>query len=79
MRSLFVSMAILAASVSAQAAEYSCKVYCKGPDGSTYVTVKADSASEAARIVDAQGHDICRSAGHSRATDSTMSSSQCSR
>lgn len=79
MRSLFVSMAILAASVSAHAAEYSCKVYCKGPDGSTFVTVSADSASDAARAVDPNGHNICRSAGFSRATDGTMSASQCSR
>lgn len=79
MRSLLVLVAILATGVSAQAAEYSCKVYCKGPDGSTYVKVKADSASDAARAVDAQSDNICRSAGYSRSTSSSMSASQCSR
>lgn len=65
-------------STSAFAAEYSCKVYCKGPDGTTQVTVKASSASEAANIVDKQGHQVCKAAGHSRASDSTMGSNQCS-
>lgn len=64
--------------LSAHAGEYSCKVYCKGPDGQTYVNVKASSSSEAAEIVDKQGHQICKAAGHSNASSSTMSASQCS-
>lgn len=64
-------------STSALAGEYTCKVYCKAPDGQTYVTVKADSKSDAAAAVDKQGDQICKAAGHSRATVSTMSSDQC--
>lgn len=68
----------LAVSSSAWAAEYECRVYCKDPDGQASVTVRADSKSDAAQIVDRQGHDICKRAGHGRATSSTMSPSQCS-
>ena len=44
----------LMAPLLAFSGEYQCKVYCKGPDGQTYVTVKADSSSDAAAIVDRQ-------------------------
>lgn len=79
MRQLMIIAALALGTVGAQAAEYSCKVYCKGPDGNTWVTVRADSASDAAKIVDKQGDQVCRSAGHDRATSSTMSASQCER
>lgn len=73
-----IAFAAAIAATSAQAAEYSCKVYCKGPDGKTYVTVKAGSSGDAADIVDKQGHQICKAAGHNSASSSTMSASQCS-
>ena len=42
----------LASITSAYADEYVCKVYCENTSGpKEYVTVKADSASEAAKIV----------------------------
>jgi len=59
------------------AAEYECRVYCKDPDGQVMVSVRADSRSDAASIVDRQGHEVCKRAGHGRATSSTMSPSQC--
>ncbi|MBP2229067.1 putative membrane protein [Azospirillum agricola] len=62
---------------AAVAGEYQCTVYCVGPSGSTSVTIRAGSASEAASIVDRQGHAICKAAGHQAATSQTMSSSQC--
>ena len=68
----------LMAPLLAWAGEYQCKVYCKGPDGQTFVTVKAGSSSDAAAIVDKQGHQICKAAGHNSASSSTMSSNQCS-
>ena len=68
----------LMAPLLAFSGEYQCKVYCKGPDGQTYVTVKADSSSDAAAMVDRQGHQICKAAGHGNASSSTMSSNQCS-
>lgn len=61
----------------AQAGSYTCKVYCKGPDGSTSVKVNASSRSDAANTVDGQGHQVCRAAGYDRATPGTMSSDQC--
>ena len=64
--------------VLAWAGEYQCKVYCKGPDGQTYVTVKAGSSSDAAAMVDKEGHQICKAAGHNSASSSTMSSNQSS-
>lgn len=70
--------AVMMAPCLAWAGEYQCKVYCKGPDGQTYVTVKASSSGEAAAIVDKQGHQICKAAGHNSASSSTMSSNQCS-
>jgi len=70
----------LASITSVYADEYVCKVYCENTSGpKEYVTVKADSASEAAKIVDQQGHQICRDSGHSKASDATVSPSQCSR
>lgn len=71
-------VAVLMVPVLAWASEYQCKVYCKGPDGQTYVTVKASSSSDAAAMVDKQGHQICKAAGHNSASSSTMSSNQCS-
>lgn len=79
MKSKLLAFCLLSASFTSFAAEYQCTVNCKSPDGKTVVTVKADSASDAANIVDKQGHQICKAAGHQRATESTMSSSQCSK
>ena len=73
-----LALAAVLASSASMASEYQCRVYCKGPDGQISVAVKAGSASDAASIVDKQGHQVCKSAGHSGATSSTMSSSQCS-
>jgi beta-lactam-binding protein with PASTA domain len=70
---------LIAASSAAVAAEYQCTVNWKGPDGKTVVTVRVDSASEAAAIVDKKGHQVCKAAGHQRANDATLNSSQCSK
>ncbi len=78
MKMKYIASMVLMLSTSAFAAEYQCKVYCKSPDGQTYVTVRASSNSDAAAIVDKQGHQICKAAGHSGASSSTMSASQCS-
>lgn len=71
--------ALLAASSIAQAQEYICRVHCVGPSGQTSVSVPASSASDAASKVDRQSDQICRQAGHSGSTSSTMSASQCER
>jgi hypothetical protein len=76
-KSVVIAFGLAATMTAASAAEYECKVNCKGPDGATTVTVRADNASEAAKIVDREGHKVCKAAGHNRATDQTMSSSQC--
>lgn len=57
--------------------DYVCTVYCKGPDGSRLGTAKAVDAAEAASLVDAEGHKICRAAGHQRATELRTGASQC--
>jgi hypothetical protein len=59
--------------------KFQCKVYCKSPEGQTFVEVQAESASHAAAQVDRQGHGLCSSAGFGRASSSTMSAAQCSR
>ena len=75
-----VFVAALIGTASAYADEYSCKVYCENTSGpTTYVTVNADSSSEAASIVDKQADQVCRDAGHSQASSATMDASQCSR
>lgn len=74
--SLVAGMALWNAG-QAQAGEYACTVYCVGPSGSTTVTVRASSASDAAQIVDKQSDRVCQAAGYRASTSSTMSSSQC--
>ena len=79
-KSVFAAVLIgglMAGAGLAQAGEYSCKVYCVGPSGTTTVTVRASSASEAASIVDKQGHQVCQAAGHQGASTQTMGTSQC--
>ncbi len=69
-------------SLSALAQEYSCTVHCKSNSGSIErisVSVSAGSSGDAAKIIDPQGHQLCRQAGYPKATESTMSASQCSR
>lgn len=78
MKFKLLGLVVFLASSASMAGEYQCRVHCKSPDGQTQVTVKAGSASEAASIVDKQGHQVCKSAGHARATESTMTASQCS-
>lgn len=75
---LIIAAALALASSGAFAGQYTCKVYCVNPSGSTTTTVNAGSASEAAKIVDGQSDQICRAAGHGKSTSSTMSASQCS-
>lgn len=72
---LFLSL--LAFAGIAQADEYSCKVYCNS--GTTYVTVKASSKSEAAAIVDKQADQICKNENKGNASNQTMRPDQCSR
>ena len=72
---LFVSLIALAG--AAYADEYSCKVYCNS--GTTYVTVNASSASDAAAKVDKQGDQICKSDNRGNASSQTMRPEQCSR
>ena len=61
------------------AAEYSCKVYCNS--GSTYVSIYANSSSEAAEKIDPTpvANQICQNAGKGNASSSSMSSNQCTR
>jgi hypothetical protein len=75
---LALASALMALSGAASAAQYACTVHCVNPSGKTVVTVNASSASDAASIVDKQGHQVCKAAGHGGATSSTMSASQCS-
>jgi len=63
--------------VQVNSAEYRCKVYCN--NGSTYVTVKGDSAREAASRVDGNGHQVCKADGKGEASKKTMNEAQCSR
>lgn len=79
MKKLLLGVVVALSSSAVLAGEYSCKVYCVGPDGSTRVTVEADSASEAARLVDRQSDSICQAADFRASTSSTMSASQCER
>jgi hypothetical protein len=80
----FLSKAMLALAIPmvmalpASAQQYMCTVNCL-PSGQTTATVSASSASQAASMVDKQGHQICQAAGYSKATPQTMSESQCSR
>ena len=73
---LFIAAALVMAS-SWASANYVCTVHCVNPSGTTTVSVKAGSASEAAKIVDGQSDQICRGAGFGKSTSSTMSASQC--
>lgn len=69
-------------SFAAFAQEYSCSVHCKSNSGGIErisVSVTAGSAGDAAKIIDPQGHQLCRQAGYPKATEATMSASQCSR
>ena len=59
------------------ASDYVCTVNCRGPEGRAYLTVKAGDSAEAAKLVDPQGHQVCKSAGFQRATDIRMAASQC--
>lgn len=82
MKALLILAFVATCTFAAQAQEYSCTVHCKSNSGSierTRVSVRANSAEEAAKIVDSKGHDVCRQAGHAKATEATMSASQCSR
>ncbi|MDZ4187865.1 MAG: hypothetical protein U1D25_07145 [Hydrogenophaga sp.] len=74
---LLIVAALTLASSCAFASQYTCTVHCVSPSGTTTTTVKAGSASEAAKIVDGQSDQICRAAGHGKSTSSTMSASQC--
>ena len=74
-----IAGALLMASLPASADQYVCTVYCLNPSGKTAVVLPADSASDAARKVDARSDQICRDAGHGKSTSATMSASQCSR
>ncbi len=82
MKKLLIAAAALALSSSAFAGEYECKVYCTAKSGkmeSTYITVRAGSRDEAAKIADNNDNDkVCRAAGYAKATSSTLSASQCS-
>lgn len=69
----------LIASFNVFAEEYSCKVYCLGPSGSTSTTVQASNPSDAANTVNSNSDQICRAAGFEKSTPQTMSPSQCSR
>ena len=57
--------------------DHVCALNCKGPDGKASITVQAGDAAEAARLVDPQGHQICKRAGYEAATPIRMSASQC--
>ena len=73
-------LAAFSITTSVHADEYECKVYCESSSGpTTNITVNADSASEAANIVDQQGHQVCQGAGYDNASSKTMDASQCSR
>lgn len=74
---VFIVAAISVVSGDAVAGQYQCKVYCTGPNGTVTAGVKANSASEAASIVDKGADQFCRAAGHKAATSQSMSSSQC--
>lgn len=82
MKKLLIATAALVLSSSAFAGEYSCKVYCTANSGkmeSTYITVRASSRDDAAKMADSNDNDkVCRAAGYAKATSSTMSASQCS-
>jgi hypothetical protein len=79
MKKLLLCMSVALLSSQAFAAEYVCKVYCVGPDGSTQVRVEASSASEAAKLIDRQSDQVCQAADFRASTSSTMSASQCER
>jgi hypothetical protein len=57
--------------------DYSCKVYCLEPSGTTKFVIKAEDSSNAAKLVSAQSRQVCQNAGYGRDHPSSMSSSQC--
>lgn len=82
MKKVITLLAFAAVAGSSMAADFACTVHCKTSGGSIeriQVNVSAPDAGQAAKIIDPQGHQLCRQAGYARATDATMSSSQCSR
>jgi len=61
----------------AHADEYVCKVYCNS--GETYISVKADSKSDAAAKVDRQSDQICKADNRGNSSSQTMRPEQCNR
>ena len=78
MKRTFVAVMLLGITVSVQATEYSCKVYCKS-GSPVYVNVNADSKEEAAAKVDRMPDQVCKDEGKGNKTDETMRPDQCSR
>lgn len=75
---IMIALTLASASLMASAAdEYICKVYCN--EGTTNVTVRADSKKEAAYKVDQECDKICKNDNRGKASNETMRPEQCSR
>ena len=61
---------MVALSSMVSASDFVCKVYCNS--GQTYVTLSANSASDAAAKVDKQGDQICQGDNRGNAFSETM-------